>query len=214
MGYPVIEILDLAEEIEADLVVLGSRGHGAIERLIVGSVAEGVVHHARGPVLVVRGGQEAWPPQRVVVGDDGSGRGYGVTEAAAEMGRLLEATTLLVHAHPGSLAQPELPEEERRLYEEAVEKSVSQEAKRLEERAVELKSVGGTLPETRIYRGDAAKALLETASENAPPSLIVVGSRGLGAAKRAFLGSVSTKVLRAAAGPVMVLPYLATGTAR
>ena len=69
-GPPVEAILDLCEELEPGLVVLGSRGRGPVGRLLSGSVAEGVVHHARFPVLVARGG--AWPPERVVVGDDGS----------------------------------------------------------------------------------------------------------------------------------------------
>src|SRR5215204_6207088 len=56
-GPVVDEILDLAEELGAGLVVIGSRGMGSVGRLLVGSVSEGVVHHAPCPVLVVRGGQ-------------------------------------------------------------------------------------------------------------------------------------------------------------
>jgi nucleotide-binding universal stress UspA family protein len=71
-GRPAEEIIFLAERLEADLVVVGRRGVGRIKRLITGSVSEGVVHRASCPVLVVRGGEQAWPPSRIVVGDDGS----------------------------------------------------------------------------------------------------------------------------------------------
>jgi nucleotide-binding universal stress UspA family protein len=47
------EILRYAAEIDADLIIIGSRGHGAWERIILGTTAERVVREASGPVLVV-----------------------------------------------------------------------------------------------------------------------------------------------------------------
>ena len=61
-GRAAEEIVGLAEEIGVGLIVLGSRGLGPVGRLVMGSVSEGVVHHARVPVLVMRGGVQAWPP--------------------------------------------------------------------------------------------------------------------------------------------------------
>ena len=54
VGRADAEIVDLAEEIEAGLVVLGSRGLGRIKRALMGSVSYSVVRHAHCPVLVVR----------------------------------------------------------------------------------------------------------------------------------------------------------------
>ncbi len=48
------EIVRLAEEIGAGLIVIGSRGHGGVRRALMGSVADSVVRHAHCPVLVVR----------------------------------------------------------------------------------------------------------------------------------------------------------------
>jgi nucleotide-binding universal stress UspA family protein len=48
------EIVALAEEIGAGLIVIGSRGHGGIRRALMGSVSDSVVRHAHCPVLVVR----------------------------------------------------------------------------------------------------------------------------------------------------------------
>jgi nucleotide-binding universal stress UspA family protein len=53
MGAADAEIVDLAEEIEAGLV-LGSRGLGGVKRALMGSVSYSVVRHAHCPVLVVR----------------------------------------------------------------------------------------------------------------------------------------------------------------
>ncbi len=48
------EIVRLAEEIGAGLIVIGSRGHGGVRRALMGSVSDSVVRHAHCPVMVVR----------------------------------------------------------------------------------------------------------------------------------------------------------------
>lgn len=54
IGGPDQEILRLAEEVGADLVVIGSHDRGVIGRAIHGSVSEAVLRHARCPVMVAR----------------------------------------------------------------------------------------------------------------------------------------------------------------
>jgi nucleotide-binding universal stress UspA family protein len=49
------EIVALAEDTGVGLIVIGSRGHGGIRRVLMGSVSDAVVRHAHCPVLVVRG---------------------------------------------------------------------------------------------------------------------------------------------------------------
>ena len=56
-GHPARALLDLAEETEADLIAIGNRGHGGITEALLGSVSQHVVHHARCPVVIVRGAQ-------------------------------------------------------------------------------------------------------------------------------------------------------------
>jgi len=59
MGVADAEIVELAEEIEAGLVVLGSRGLGGIRSALMGSVSYSVARHAHCPVLVVRDQKDA-----------------------------------------------------------------------------------------------------------------------------------------------------------
>jgi nucleotide-binding universal stress UspA family protein len=57
-GRPDVEIVALAEEIGAGLIVMGSRGVGGLRRALMGSVSNSVVRHAHCPVLVVRSEKE------------------------------------------------------------------------------------------------------------------------------------------------------------
>jgi nucleotide-binding universal stress UspA family protein len=58
-GKPADEIVTYADTIDADLIVVGSRGHGAIASALIGSVSRGVLHESRRPVLIVRGAHVA-----------------------------------------------------------------------------------------------------------------------------------------------------------
>lgn len=54
VGDPATEIVDFAKEIQTDLIVIPSHGYGGMKRMLLGSVARGVVRHAKCPVLVLK----------------------------------------------------------------------------------------------------------------------------------------------------------------
>jgi len=53
-GNPADEIVAYADSVDADLIVIGSRGRGAVAGALLGSVSRDVLHEARRPVVVVR----------------------------------------------------------------------------------------------------------------------------------------------------------------
>ena len=205
-GRTIDEILDLSEELQVRLLIVGSRGLGGVKRILMGSVSEGIVHHARRPVLVMRGRENAWPPARVVVADDSSEDAKKAGELAVNIGKLFGARVLLVRVHPERL---EGAQEEGTPGSREVGEPLRQAEMDLEARADGLEGILGRRPQTEIRtaEGDPAVAILEAAQEGDEPTLIAVGSRGLGMIQRVRLGSVSTKIVRAAPGPVLVYPH-------
>ena len=198
------EVIALSKEIEADLLVVGSRGLGTVRRILMGSQSEEIVHHAQVPVIVLTGAEDFWPPARIIIGEDFSDDARKAGELAAAIGKLYGAEGLLVYSHPDL---PEVPPGEARSAVQNLTEMRERDKSMLEERASELEEILGRRPEIRISGGYPANVLLE-ASQEVQPSLVAVGSRGLAGLIRTRLGSVSTKVVTAARGPVLVYPHV------
>jgi nucleotide-binding universal stress UspA family protein len=185
------EVIKLGDELDAGLLLVGSRGYRGLRRMLMGSHSEDIVHHAHRPVLVVRCGENVWPPARIVAGDDFSEDAGKAAELAANLGKLFGAPMLLLHAVP-NLSQ---------VSGEAVEG-------KLEDRTGALKDILDEQPRSRVIAGDPPGALIEVVQEGEGPTLVVVGSRGLGLVGRLRLGSVSTKVVRAGLEAVLIYPHV------
>ncbi|MGH3088807.1 MAG: universal stress protein [Rubrobacteraceae bacterium] len=202
-GDTVREILALAGEMEAGLIVVGSRGLGPLRRLFFGSVSEGVASRASCPVLIARGA--AWPPVRVVVGDDSSVGAKRAREFAADVADLFDARLVLTRALPLFMDMAEaaqIPESGPTPPHVAL----GRHEMVLESHARKLRDGLWERPEIRVGEGEAASVILRAAGRNEGPTLVAVGRRGLGRVNRLRLGSVSTRVLREAPGPVLICP--------
>jgi nucleotide-binding universal stress UspA family protein len=194
------EIVELGDELGVGLLVVGSRGLGMVQRIVMGSHSEEIVHHARGPVLVVRRGESIWPPTRIVIGEDFSDDARKAGEIAASIGALYGSQVLLIYARPD---RSETSEEPGDVQEEDEDK--------LKSRADELGEILGSRPEIMVSDDRPAAVLLRTAERESRPPLIAVGSRGIAGIRRTRLGSVSTKIVTAAPGLVLVCPHVEQG---
>jgi nucleotide-binding universal stress UspA family protein len=207
-GRPAEEITSLAEELGSGLLVLGSRGLGTVKRLVLGSVSEEVLSHCRRPTLVMRGDDNSWPPETVIVGDDGSTEARKAAEIGVRLASLSGAEATLVRA---SVPPPSYPSSEwSRLSDLTQREALAREQElfrvegMLHKRALELERTSGLRPQVLPVVGEAAPAILEAAEGAGERAMIAVGRRGLGRVRSTVLGSVSTKVLRASRGPVLV----------
>ncbi|MBA3424199.1 MAG: universal stress protein [Rubrobacter sp.] len=200
------EVISLSRKIGAGLLVVGSRGLGTVQRILMGSQSEEIVHHAQIPVLVMRSGEEAWPPIRIIIGEDFSDDARRAGDLAASIGSLYGSRAVLLFAHPDL---PEVPEGEAR---DAAAQNLmdmrQRDENRLETRAGELEGILGSRPEIRVADGYPAAVLLRAIQEEDHPPLVAVGNRGRAGMMRTRLGSVSTKVVTASRGPVLVSPHV------
>jgi nucleotide-binding universal stress UspA family protein len=109
-GSPAWAILDRADELKTDLIVVGSHGRGAVTRFFLGSISQKVLTEARCSVRVARGRIEVDPSQaRIVIGFDGSKGALAAVDSVASRQwpdrsdiRLIVATDEVVPSTVGS----------------------------------------------------------------------------------------------------------------
>lgn len=190
---------------QADLVVMTTHGRGGLSRMWLGGVASDLARSSSAPVLLIKPlesgsrSQAAPPFRRVLVPLDGSNEGEEAVEHAMAVAAEPGARYLLLHvitpilyiADPASVVYPD----EVEMTEWAKER-LGAIARRMRSRGVAV--------EIRIVRHpQPARAILECADES-DADLIVMETHGWRGADRLVLGSVTDKVLRAAAVPLLV----------
>ena len=201
-GRPDDEILLLAEELQAGLVVLGSRGLGSLRRALLGSVSSSVVRHANGSVLVVRGEQGL--PGRILLATDGSGEARTAREAAVEIAAATGSELHILYVLDTRPYRPYPGPEMWEGWEAVLERAKNKARWFVERQADQAKSEGVEAVETYVLL-DYPAAEIVRLGEDMDAGLIVVGSRGLGGVRRALMGSVSDSVVRHAHCPVLVV---------
>lgn len=192
MGPAADEIASLAITVGARLVVTGSRGLGLIKRLVLGSVSEAVVSASTTPVLVIRRGETAWPPDKILVGFDGSESSRNAAAAAVAIGQTLGAAVTIATVITPAQMRATLPGDSERAAE-AMIRGVADELGETYQISIN----------TVVLYGEAAPALVSLAATSAP-ALLAVGSRGGGALRRLTLGSVSMAILHDTDGAVLI----------
>jgi nucleotide-binding universal stress UspA family protein len=203
---PAVEaILGQARRVKATAIVVGSRGHGAMRRLLLGSVSHSVVGRASCPVLVVK--YQPQKLQRLVLGVDGSPNARRAVAFVARLRPKRGCTITLVSViEPMRLPSAGLmPATVRsRLAGELASANAQREARARRQLAAAsgpLKRAGWRV--RAVVRSGAPLPELIDAARGA--DLLVIGARGVGAVERVLLGSVAEGALSQARGPVLVV---------
>jgi nucleotide-binding universal stress UspA family protein len=209
-----VGILESAAEWKADLVVVGARGHGSLERFLLGSVSRAVVHGTHLPVLVARAAPPAdrglralachHPASAVAVARVAGGLSW----PAATEGRVIAVTESM-------LAGP-MPDWVRNRVRDPAVAAMAGAWK--EEHDAEVAAIGGTLAafqrslppvfhgsEPIVAEGNPGDRILERVKADGI-DLVVLGRTPTDALSRWLLGSTSEAVLTNAPCNVLLVP--------
>jgi nucleotide-binding universal stress UspA family protein len=200
-GSPADTFQALAEEGKADLVVLGSTHHAHVGSVSPGSVAEHLLHGARCRLLIAPRGyaKEDHSGDRLrvlAVGYDGMAESQAALDEGATLARKFGGSMKVV-----GVMTPIPPMGAAAAAQAGAEAGPDFQS-RLNEAVAELPPELRALP--LLEHGDPVQKLLEVAEVGV--DLLVLGSRGFGPVMRLLIGSVSSRVIRAASCPVMVVP--------
>ncbi len=203
---------ELAEQFDADLVVLGSAQHGKAGQIMAGSVAMSLLHGSPCSVAIAPHGYADSAPNgiaEVTVGYDGSDEARIALAEAIELARASGAPVKVVAvAQPGPIlygkggggaGRAELNKAIHEIMRERLDEALSSTPENVQ--------LEGTLVD-----GPPAESLAQIAREDG--GVLVVGSRAYGPLRRVLLGSVSTELVRTAPCPVIVHPRPAKAPAQ
>jgi len=199
-GPPAEQVAEVADALDADLVVVGPHVKGAGIGSYLGSTAERLIHRARRPTLLATGRLHAVETILAAIDDSAVSAGIlgwlerlaAMTGAEVKVLHVIDNTTEMTYR---AILAPRTAA--RRV--ELEEKAGAWLATRLRQAGVEPEA------EALVSLGDPALEILATA-QRAGADLILMGTHGAGAAKRLLMGGVASLVIRSARCPVWLLP--------
>jgi nucleotide-binding universal stress UspA family protein len=208
-GYVPGALEDYVEATATDLVIMTTHGRGPLSRFWLGSVADKLMRTLPIPILMIRPSEKPAPTpislERILIPLDRSTFSEAVLGPAIALGKVIQARFTLLHVfNPVPMVDPsfglpvgvdvELNEETRRQSEAYLDGV----ADRFRKEGFEVECLVGAT------KGPAQGVLDQLAGGNY--DLVALATHGASGVRRAIVGSVADKVVRAASCPVLVLP--------
>lgn len=202
-----VGLTDLAAEMNADIVVVGSSSSGLLGRIALGSVTDRLVHTAAVPVAIAPRGYPAQSGkiERLTVAYGGHADAVGLVATCAELAqrwsarlRIASFTVRPVAMFSGAIE----PENEDLVVKQWAQRTQDGIAAQLEQ----LRSGIDTLDAEVIIGAGATWRDAVEAIEWAEGDVLVLGSGAAGQVAQVFLGSAAAKILRHAPVPTMIVP--------
>jgi nucleotide-binding universal stress UspA family protein len=200
-------LTDLAAEIGADLVVVGSSSSGLLGRIALGSVTARLVHTAAVPVAIAPRGYPMCPGpvQRLTVSYGGQADVGGLIATSAELAKRWSLALRIVSftVRPKTALRGTIePSAEDLVVEQWARRTVEEITKQLNDVRSKI-----PLPNIEVMIGsghDWQEAVEDVSWETG--DLLLLGSGAAGPTAQVFLGSAASKILRHAPVPVMIVP--------
>ena len=203
-GHAADEILCVADEIDADLVIMGAKGHSALERITLGSVSDRVATHGKHSTLIARptGLTEANDrPTKLLVGFDGSKSSQETVAAIGQVAWPEDTEVVLVCVmETVDPFQFDIPQTMGEHWDD--ERIAAQNA--LASAAETLADQGIRTTTSLVVSAHAGEELCQQAKE-IEADIVFVGDQGHSAIERFVLGSVSRHVLRHSLSSVWIV---------
>lgn len=208
-GKPEDTIIEKAAADKATLIAMATHGRSGLNRFLLGSVAEKVLHGTVNPSLLIRATEDAKSEgearlKSIIVPLDGSELAEGVLPIVADIAKKLGLEIELFRAYhvpynvyagdEGFYAGN---------YEELIAGLRDEAAEYLDKKAVELKGLGIEKVTCVTKEGFAADEIISI-GQKTPDNLIAMSSHGRSGAKRWVLGSVAETVARHSGDPVLI----------
>jgi nucleotide-binding universal stress UspA family protein len=197
-------IIEEAGDFEADLVVVGHRGHGALKSMLLGSTSTAVVEHAPCPVLVVRE-----PNLRnALLAEDGSESSRQATEAVARWPIFNHLPITVVSV--ADVGIPVTMEVQLGLYEQVLQSYIESadvaraQTREIATRAADRLNEAGREVTIDVREGSPAAAIVEAARAHGV-DLVVMGTRAYTGLARIVLGGTARSVMLHAPCSVLVV---------
>ena len=208
IGNAATGILDRAKQYKADMIIAGTRGRGALEELLVGSVTGKLVSLAHVPVMVVKNCQVASSDglKKILVAYDGSPQSRDALAWAMDLAVGADAQIFAV-----KVFEPLPLTVMYTMPEAGIASRLSEKLTEIQEADVklmeEVKEIGRKQKmdiRTEILHGEAASSILGCAKRHGV-DLIVAGTRGHGTLEGLLVGSVTRRLVSVSPVPVLVV---------
>jgi nucleotide-binding universal stress UspA family protein len=198
-GYPDITIMEVAEDADVDLIVMGTRGIKGIKSVFIGSITRSVAINSLKPVLVTRHPQwDVSINMKVLLATDGSDSAHATAELLASMPFHPDTEFLILSVSYSAFS--DIPEQ----FTMGISEKIKEDVARI--KAIEYDKAYQIMEQSRAFlskRFDHIEGLIRVgdpsieilnAAERSHADIIAVGCRGLKGIK-GMMGSVSRRIL-------------------
>ena len=207
-GNPSEHIINESSRETDTLVAMSTHGRSGINRWVMGSVTDKVLHGVNVPLLILRS-QEGNPPasieaKNIILPLDGSALSEQVLPHAVSLAKALGASVTLVRATdiPSYVAMGE--DYPASMYDDLIQEATVEAAEYLKRMSQQLSNGGVGESQSYVRQGEAAGTILDLADDS-PSTLIAMCTHGRSGVGRWALGSVTDRVVRHSNRPVLVI---------
>ncbi len=206
IGHPEEIVVDRAAAAPDTLVAMTTHGRSGLQRWMLGSVTEKVLHACRSPLLLIRSVETSKAAgtaalKSILVPLDGSELAESVLPHASELCKKLDLELALVRA----FSLPNLYYDETYAPDERLWQLVRDEARDYLDRKVkELKAEGVARVAAVVVEGFAGEQIINVARQR-PATLIAICTHGRSGVRRFVMGSVADRVVRHSGDPVLLI---------